>query len=131
MKAACVTALVACLGLGCRTHRAPSLAERRVGHVVVFWLKEPGDDAARRRIIEASESFRSIPGVIAVEAGERLPSPRANVDKTFDVAVVMWFRDADALEQYQVHPEHQAMLREVGPLVERAVVYDFLRPGPR
>lgn len=131
MKAACVVAIAASMAAGCRSHVGRPPAAQRVGHIVVFWLKQPGDEAARRRIIEASRSFRSIPGVVAVEAGERLPSPRANVDKTFDVAVVMWFRDTDALEQYQVHPKHQAMLREMGPLVERAVVYDFTRPAPK
>jgi len=98
-----------------------------VCHIVVFWLKQPGDEEARRRIIEASESFIDIPGVVTVEAGEALHSPRPNVDKTCDVVVYMWFQNRQALEEYQSHPKHQAMLKEVGPLVERVVVYDFLR----
>jgi hypothetical protein len=100
-----------------------------VGHIVVFWLKQPGDPQARRRVILASLSFHSVPGVVRVEAGDMLASPRPNVDKTYDVVVVMWFRDRQALEEYQVHPQHQAMLEEVGPLVERVVVYDFERFG--
>ena len=97
-----------------------------VGHVVIFWLKEPGSADGRRQILEASESFRSVPGVLAVETGEKIASPRRNVDKTYDVAVVIWFRDQDALEQYQTHPAHLSMLAHVGPLVDRTVVYDFL-----
>ena len=128
--AACAVTVVACLGLGCRTPRAPESAPR-VGHVVIFWLKQPGDEVARQRVIDASRSFRSISGVFGVEAGAVLPSPRPNVDKSYDVAVVMWFRDRDALEAYQGHPRHQAMLREVGTLVERTVVYDFTRSGSK
>ena len=30
-------------------------------HVVVCWLKTPGDEVARRRIIDTSRSFDSIP----------------------------------------------------------------------
>ena len=126
MRAACVAAIFASVLLGCQSHTARQ--ERQggeVGHVVIFWLKQPGDEAARRRIIDASHGFRSIPGVTRVDAGAMLPSPRPNVDRTYDVAVVMWFKDRAALESYQLHPRHKAMLQEVGPLVERAVVYDF------
>lgn len=121
-------------GFGCRSGysdsgnsciaRMPPIA---IEHVVVFWLKQPGDAEARQKIIETSHEFRSIPGVLRVEAGHMIPSPRANVDKTFDVAVVMLFKDQQSLEAYQVHPRHKAMLAEVGPLVERTVAYDFAR----
>ena len=107
-------------GMGHRLH------EPGVTHVVIFWLKEPGNEAARDRIMHASISFRSIPGVLSVETGVMHPADRAHVDKTYDVAVVIELRDRMALETYQVHPRHQAMLKEVGPLVERVVVYDFL-----
>ena len=103
----------------------------RVAHVVVFWLKEPGNAEHRRRIIEASYRFRSIPGVLDVEAGPVHESPRPNVDKTYDVAVVIRLRHEPALEEYQSNPLHKAMLEEVGPLVERVVVYDFTYPQPQ
>ena len=101
-----------------------------VGHVVVFWLKTPGDADARKCIVDASYEFMQIPGVTSVWAGEALASPRPNVDKTYDVAVVIGFKDRDALERYQVHPKHKAMLAEVGPLVDHTVAYDFTR-APR
>ena len=102
-----------------------------VGHVVIFWFKEPGNADARQRVIEASRSFGDIPGVERVEVGEMLPSPRPNVDSSYDVAVVIRFRDGRALLDFQSHPEHQAALNEMMPLVERVVVYDFvIDPGP-
>jgi len=128
-----IPVLAAILVVGCRgdepqrPHSDDALARGAVCHVVVFWLKQPGNADARRRVIDASYGFASISGVVSVEAGEMLPSPRPNVDKTYDVAVAMWFRDRDALEAYQSHPQHQEMLKEVGPLVERVVVYDFTR----
>ena len=102
-----------------------SLPPDAVGHVVIFWLKEPGNAENRRQLIDATETFRSVPGVLAVQAGEKIASPRRNVDQSYDVAVVIWFRDRDALERYQTHPTHLAMLTQVGPLVDRTVVYDF------
>jgi hypothetical protein len=126
VKAACVGVLVASLAWGCHSGSA-SRAPVRAGltHVVVFWLKTPGDAEARRRIVDASEGFRSIPGVVAIDAGQIVPTPRPNVDKTYDVAVVIRFRDREALEQYQVHPKHKATLQELGPLIDHTVVYDF------
>jgi stress responsive alpha/beta barrel protein len=131
----CLVLLATALA-GCRSHRraAPQASEPpqwNLGHVVVFWLKNPGDPEGRRRIIEASNGFRSIPGVLAVQAGEMLPSPLPNVDKSFDVATVIWFKDRAALEAYQTNPKHKAMLAQVGPLVERTTVYDFTRQGLR
>ena len=123
-----VVFVILCSGLGCRLGgRNPGrgVPEPQVEHVVVFWLKQPGNGDARRRIIHASEAFRAIRGVLRVDAGPMLPSPRGNVDRTFDVAVVMLFENRQALEDYQSHPRHAAMLAELGPLVERTVAYDF------
>ena len=109
------------------TTAADPLPRGAVGHVVIFWLKEPGDADGRRQIIDASESFRSVPGVLSVEAGEKLASPRRNVDATYDVALVMWFKDRASLERYQTHPAHLEMLSRVGPLIDRTIAYDFMR----
>ena len=128
MKSACVAVLLTCLALGCQQHNRGPDTRSALGHVVVFWLRNPGDAETRSRIIRASDGFLSIPGVLRVDAGERVSTPRPNVDKTYDVAVVIWFKDRGALEQYQVHPKHQAMLRELGPLIDHTVAYDFARP---
>src|SRR5438874_2369430 len=77
-----------------------------ITHVVVCWLKEPGNDRRRNELIAASESFREIPGVIEVVAGPPLPSTRPAVDSTFDVAVVIRFRDQKALDDYEGHWRH-------------------------
>jgi len=97
-----------------------------VTHIVVCWLKTPGDSAARDKIIESSGALRDIPGVLSVSAGRMLPSTRPVVDSTYDVALVLVFRDEAALQAYDAHPIHQAMVRDVvRPLVSRFVVYDF------
>ena len=109
--------------------RLPPPAEprrARVQHVVVCWLKEPGNNAARRRIVEASRDFGSLPGVVAVSAGEPIESDRPIVDDSFDVAVTITFESRVALDAYLAHPKHRQATAEVlGPLVERLVIYDF------
>ena len=96
-------------------------------HVVVCWLKSPGDAAARQRVIAESKAFVGvIPGLLDVRAGATLPSTRPAVDTSFDVAMVMTFADEAALRAYDLHPRHQQALHGVlRPLVERLVIYDF------
>jgi hypothetical protein len=102
------------------------LPPARVHHVVVCWLKEPGNADARRRIVEASRAFGGLPGVVAVSAGEPIESDRPIVDDSFDVAITMTFASQAALDAYLVHPEHRrATAGVLGPLVEKIVVYDF------
>jgi hypothetical protein len=101
--------------------------DARVTHIVVCWLKNPGDADARRQLIADSKSFTKIPGVVAVSAGSVLPSTRPSVDSSFDVAVVMKFKDEKALASYASHPIHlQAVERTLRPLVAKYVIYDYV-----
>ena len=98
-----------------------------VQHVVVCWLKNRGDLAARRELMVTSKSFvGAIPGLKRVSTGEVLPSTRPSVDSTFDVAIIMTFEDANALDAYGKNPKHlQAVEQTLKPLVARYTVYDF------
>jgi hypothetical protein len=97
-----------------------------VKHVVVCWLKTPGDEAARKQVIDESRAFLGvIPGLLDVAAGPALPSTRPAVDSSFDVAVVMTFKDEASLRAYDTHARHkQAVDRVLRPLVSRLVIYD-------
>ena len=96
-------------------------------HVVVCWLKTPGDEEARQRIIDVSRSFDEIPGVVKVAAGRAIPSERPIVDDSFDVAIVMAFRDEAALRAYNDHPAHKKAVEEtLKPLVGKMIIYDFM-----
>lgn len=98
----------------------------RINHVVVFWLKDHGNAAQRAKIIETSETFRKIPGVISVSAGPCIPSVRPIVDSTFDVAVTLTFASQADLQRYVEHPLHKAAVGGVlKPIVKKTTVYDF------
>ena len=97
-----------------------------VEHVVVVWLKSPGNAEHRRRIIDESEVLRRIPGVIGLRIGEMIPSERSIVDSTFDVALIVSFIDRAALDTYLTHPVHVELVENtLKPLVEKIRVYDF------
>jgi hypothetical protein len=71
--------LLLCMTALCLTDCA-TVPEGKVTHVVVFWLKDHGNAAHRAKIIETSEGFRKIPGVLSVKAGPCIPSARPIVD---------------------------------------------------
>ena len=102
-----------------------------VSHVVLLWLKTPGDAAAVKKIIETSREFRQIPGVIDIKAGRPIPSTRPVVDSSFDVGLVMTFQDEAALQAYEVHPQHVIAVKEtLRPLTKKIQVYDVRHDRP-
>ena len=98
-----------------------------VQHVVICWLKEPGNAQVRQQLIAASHSFAEIPGVLSVSVGPSLPSERTVVDSSYDIGVVITLKNAAALQDYLDHPIHkQAVTDVLGPLSKKIVVYDFV-----
>lgn len=97
-----------------------------VQHVVVVWLKKPGDAADRERVVAASREFRSIPGVCDLTVGTCVPGGRPIIDGTYDVAISMRFADEAAMQAYVEHPDHKAAAEAIiKPLAKKVLVYDF------
>ncbi len=106
--------------------RTPRVRAGGITHVVLLWLKTPGDAAAIEKIIKTSREFAAIPGVVSVRVGRPLPSTRPVVDSSFDVGLAMQFNDPAALAAYEVHPQHVKAVREVlRPLAAKIQVYDI------
>ncbi|MDK3161858.1 Dabb family protein [Kamptonema cortianum] len=107
---------------------APCQAEESlaVAHVVVVWLKEPGNQEQIDKIIATSRGFHKIPGVTSVKAGRAISSERPVVDSSYDVAIIITFANERAMREYDTHPLHKKAVEEViKPLVEKFIVYDF------
>ncbi|MBT3636260.1 MAG: Dabb family protein [Opitutae bacterium] len=99
---------------------------KRIHHFVLCWLKEPGNLEHRKQIIEASKTFRRIPGVLEARAGVAVPSDRTIVDDSFDVGILIVVRDKDSLSSYLEHPLHQRAKEDtLLPLVAKILVYDL------
>lgn len=113
-------------GISAEASNCP-LAEARITHVVIVWLKHPGSAWERRKLIEASKSLKGIPGVTGVAVGPVLVSKRPGVDSSFDVALIMGFKDKKSLAAYVKNPIHQKAVKEVlAPLASKYVIYDFV-----
>lgn len=106
-------------------------APRRVHHLVVVWLKQPGEESLRQRYIDESKALAKLPGVLAYDAGTPARIQRGHassaLDESYDVAITGVFENQPAFEAFLRHPEYTRVAREVlRPLVERYRVYDFV-----
>ena len=111
--------------VGCVSNDQPE-CEQALTHVVLCWLKEPGNAEHRSQIIEVSKTFTKIPGVLEVRVGKVIESDRAIVDDSFDVGILVTVSDVERLQEYLDHPIHQKAKQDVLlPLVEKVLVYDF------
>ena len=107
----------------CRT--TPPVSQS-VTRVVLMWLKHPGRSADRAQLIRAAHSLRMIPGVLRVQTGRTVPMPVPGADRSFDLGVVITFRDRAALRRYEKDPRHlEAMRRYLRPLVRRYEIYNL------
>jgi len=108
---------------------APQSVKPAVLHIVVVWLKEPGNENHRQQLLEASQQLTKIPGILSVQGGKVIGSDRAVVDSSFDIALVMRMHNREVLNSYVQHPLHQQLLKEVfKPLIEHYRVYDVEEP---
>lgn len=114
------------MGLLFTAYMTHAKEDLRVSHVVVAWLKEPGNAQMREQFVNASRALENLPGVLSRHVSAVIPSDRPKVDDTFDVAVTVTFENAQALKKYMKSQKHKDMLKkQLKPLVNRVVVYNF------
>ena len=105
--------------------------QRKAHHVVIIWLKQHGDENARRQYIEGSKRLAKLPGVLAYNIGTatavKRDRPSHALDDSYDIAISSTFESLQALENYLKNPKHHQVVQEVlKPLVDQYKVYDFV-----
>ena len=106
---------------------APGPKPGAIDHVVLAWLKKPGDKVDQAKVIAAAKSLKAdIKGVKHLSVGRALPSDREVVDDSFDVALVMRFDSAADLASYEKDPIHVKAVTEIlKPLTKKLRVHDI------
>ncbi len=101
-------------------------SNQTIEHIVIIWLKQPGNVNAQDKIIKASQELKAIPGVITLRSGKMVPSQRKVVDSSYDIALIVSFINRAALDAYLVHPVHVNLLEKtMKPLIKKIKVYDL------
>ncbi len=100
---------------------------KKITHVVMVWLKQPGNEQQRRDFVKASRQLNDLPGIIHRHVGIVNPSGRNIADDSFDVAVTVTMKNKAALKAYLNHPKHKRILRQqLKPFIDKAIAYDFI-----
>ncbi len=124
-----IAMFLTCIAVSLAPTRAQAAAVRsgQVTHVMLFWLKRPGNVDDQNFLRRALRTLRRARGVNDMHVGRPLLVDRPSVEQSFDLGVVMTFRDREALEKFERDPRREqaidAMLR---PLVRQYTVYNFV-----
>ena len=101
-----------------------NLAQNGIRHIVCLKFK---NDASPNQIREIEQKFpalqQSIPGIISIEWG-RNNSPEG-LNKDFTHCFIVTFENEDARSLYLPHPNHQAFVDILKPLLDDVFVIDF------
>ena len=95
-------------------------------HAVYFWLTSPESDIDRAALRVGLQTLRGVNTIDAVSIGTPAPTRRAVIDHTYDLALMLTFRDQAAHDVYQTHPIHLAFVDDCKHLWSRVQIYDVL-----
>ena len=97
-----------------------------VKHIVMWHLKDNahGNDLQTNAYLikEKLEALRGrIPGIIAIEVGIDF----SNTGSSANLVLYSEFVDREALNSYQAHPDHQALIPFIGEATRERRVVDY------
>lgn len=122
-----ISMIMLCVMLtACVSAATTKTQERKIVHIVLVWLKEPGNQEHIQQVVDVSNQLNEIPDIQELRVGASIPSERKIVDDSFDVGVYMIFENQASLARYLVHPDHKNIVKTVlTPLASKVLVYDF------
>ncbi|MCB1277575.1 Dabb family protein [Prosthecobacter sp.] len=99
----------------------------KVEHIVLVWLKRPGNAADRAALVAAAKRFQAeIKLIQHLSVGAALPSDRDIVDDSFDVGFIMRFANKADMTAYEKHPVHVSTVKQtLMPIAKKVLVYDI------
>lgn len=124
-----VPMMLAVILSGCAA--TPVEPQHRLHHLVIVWLKQPGDANLRQLYIDKSKPLAQLPGVMAYDVGSPARVKRRHtssaLDESYDVAIASEFENQAAFELFLKNPTYGRIAQEVlRPMVQRYQVYDFV-----
>jgi Stress responsive A/B Barrel Domain len=100
-------------------------ADGPIRHVVHFKFKADADNALVAKVVTEFAALKGkIAAIEALEYGTNV-SPEKH-DKGFTHCWIATFKNAAARDAYLVHPDHQAFVALLKPVLEDALVIDFV-----
>ena len=93
-----------------------------ITHLVFFKFNQETTDA---QIQQLAEGLGGLPQQIEEIREFRFGADVIRSERSYDFGLVSSFDDLDALQRYQVHPEHQKVVAHVKSISSSVVAVDF------
>ncbi|MGA0558795.1 Dabb family protein [Larkinella sp. VNQ87] len=113
------------LGLGVSANSAP---KELFVHHVYFYLKNPGSEADKAKLIEGLNKLAKVPTIKLVHIGTPAPTTRSVIERSYAVSWLCFFDNLMDEEIYQTHPIHLKFVEDYSSLWEKVIVYDSIGP---
>ncbi|HOY05382.1 MAG TPA: Dabb family protein [Saprospiraceae bacterium] len=97
-------------------------------HHVYFWLKKPGNEADRAKLIEGLEGLSAVPSIKMCHIGTPAATDRGVIDRSYAISWLCFFKNKEEEEIYQKHPIHLNFVEKYAYLWEKVIVYDSEGP---
>ncbi len=97
-------------------------------HHVYFWLKNPGNEADKAKLIEGLEVLSKVKEIKMVHIGVPASTNRSVIERGYAVSWLLFFDSLEQEEIYQTHPVHLKFIADYSHLWEKVIVYDSVGP---
>ena len=131
MKKTFIYMLIAvCLLVACEPPSSESVSkthepiEAPFIHSVYFWFKEGVSDEQLKAFYDGIKKLKKIEVIEAIYTGKPASTDRPIVEKGYDYAVIIHFRDLAAHDTYQKHPIHSELVEASSAIWEKVMVTD-------
>lgn len=97
-------------------------------HHVYFYLKNPGNEADKAKLIEGLNVLSKVPEIRMVHIGTPASTNRSVIERGYAVSWLLFFDNLEQEEIYQKHPVHLKFIEDYSHLWEKVIVYDSIGP---
>lgn len=96
-----------------------------ISHQVYFWLKNPGSEEDRQKLIEGIKTLGGIKTVREIHIGTvAATEKRSVIDESWGVSELLFFDNLADEAQYQTDVIHQNFVKNYSQLWSKVVVYN-------
>jgi hypothetical protein len=100
------------------------LANHTFVHHVLFYLKNPNNEADRNKFMEGVKLLSTITTIQQLHLGTPTVSKREVVVSDYTFSLLCIFDSAEKEEAYQIDPIHDQFKNDYAHLWEKVVIYD-------
>lgn len=97
-------------------------------HHVYFWLKNPGSETDRAKLMEGLDMLSAVPTIKMCHIGTPADTNRGVIDRSYALSWLCFFKNKEEEEVYQKHPIHLKFVEQYSHLWEKVIVYDSEGP---